>query len=64
MPGVADVLGPNGPLRDAIVSRLDTIPCQQHQYEDPHKLEIGVGIEANGLPSSLGVKKKYPLTRH
>ena len=49
MPGVADVLGPQGPLRDVIASRLDTIPYQQHQYDDSHQLEIGVGIEASGL---------------
>jgi hypothetical protein len=49
MPGVADILGPQGPLRDAIASRLDTIPYQQYQHDDPHQLEIGVGVEASGL---------------
>ena len=48
MPRVAEVLGPKGPLRDAIASRLETIPLQ-HQNDGLQKLEIGVGIEASGL---------------
>lgn len=49
MPGMADVLGPQGPLKEAIASRLETIPYQQHQNEDLHHLKIGVGIEVSGL---------------
>ena len=49
MPRVAKVLGPPGPLRDAIASRLDTIPYHQQHHGDMQQLEIGVGIEASGV---------------
>ena len=48
MPGVAKVLGPSGPFRDTIVSRLETIPLHQ-QLGDSQQLKIGIGIEATGL---------------